>query len=341
MAPMSSVRVAAAQYAAEPSLSLTALHAKLDSWVAEAAGNGAGVVVFPEFAGMEFTSLRDRRAAPDRRSPDRHKLGPLPVMVATRRVEPSLEWDTAAIQSVLDEFIGIHAELATRHAVHILAGSIPVRDQQDTLRNRAYFFTPQGTVGFQDKIVPTRWEREVWGIVGGDQIKTFDTGYGPIGIAICYDVEFPLVARLQAEAGARIVLTPCCCDSLRGYYRVRVGSRARALENQAYVIQSPMVGDASWSGVIGTCAGAAGIYGPPDLGPNVNGVIAQASHNSPMWVYADLDLAAVDRIRHGSGAIANESEWKSHLGFDSAHHGSFEPAAKMPVTAGVAFAESA
>jgi hypothetical protein len=60
-----------------------------------------------------------------------------------------------------------------------------------------------------------------------------------------------------------------------------------------------------------------------------------------MWVYADLDLAAVDRIRHGSGAIANETEWKSHLGFDSAHHGSFEPAAKMPVTAGVAFAESA
>lgn len=341
MAASSSVRVAAAQYAAEPSLSLGALQQKLNAWVAEAAGEGARLAVFPEFAGMEFTSLRDRRVTPDRRSPDRHKLGPLPVMAATRRIEPSLEWDTAAIQSVLNEFIGIHAELAARHGIYILAGSIPVRDREGTLRNRAYFFTPEGTFGHQDKIVPTRWEREVWGVSGGEQIKTFETSYGPIGIAICYDVEFPLVARLQAEAGARIVLTPCCCDSLRGYHRVRVGSRARALENQAYVIQSPTIGDASWSGVIGMTAGAAGIYGPPDLGPNVNGVIAQGSHGSPMWIYADLDLAAVDRIRHGSGAIANAAEWKSHLAFANAQKGSFEQAAKMPVAAERALAEIA
>jgi len=325
----SSIRVAAAQYEAEPSLSLEALRRKLDSWVADAAKNGARLAVFPEFSAMEFSSLRDRRATPDRRSPDRHKLGPLPVVAATRRIEPSLEWDTAAVQSVLAEFIGIHAELAMRHAIYILAGSIPVRDSDGRLRNRAYFFTPEGTVGHQDKVVPTRWEREVWGIAGGEQIRTFETEFGPVGVAICYDVEFPLVARLQAEAGARIVLAPCCCDSLRGYHRVRVGSRARALENQAYVIQAPMIGDASWSGVIGVSVGAAGIYGPPDLGPNVNGVIAQGPYNSPMWVYGDLDLAAVDRIRHGNGAIANNSEWKSHLGFTSALKASYEPAAKV------------
>src|ERR1041385_8142121 len=58
-----------------------------------------------------------RPSCSDRRSPDRHKLGPLPVMAATRRVEPSLEWDTAAIQSLLNEFIGLHAPIAARQIV--------------------------------------------------------------------------------------------------------------------------------------------------------------------------------------------------------------------------------
>jgi predicted amidohydrolase len=322
----STLRVAAAQYAVEHSSSRDNLSGKLDRWVAEAAGVGAKLLVFPEFAGMEFASLHDRRSAPDRRSPARHKLGPLPVMLATRRNEPSLEWETSAVQALLPDFIAIHADLAVRHAVYILAGSLPVRHGESGVRNRAYFFSPDGTFGFQDKIVPTRWEREVWGVKSGDQIKTFDTAFGPIGIAICYDVEFPLVARLQAEAGARIILTPCCCDSLRGYHRVRVGARARALENQAYVIQSPTVGDAPWSGVLGTTAGAAGIYGPPDLGPEVDGVIAQGPYDAQQWVYADLDLGAIERIRQGDGVIANESEWDSHLKFHQANKGLFEPA---------------
>jgi predicted amidohydrolase len=336
-----SVRVAAAQYVAERSLSSESLHRKLDSWVAEAAANGARLAVFPEFSAIEFALLRDRRITSDRRSPDRHKLGPLPVMAATRRIEPSLEWETAAIQFVLDEFIAIHADLAVRHEIYILAGTIPFRDREECLRNRAYFFTPEGTVGHQDKIVPTRWERQVWGITGGRQIKTFETKYWPIGIAICYDIEFPLVARLQAEAGARIVLAPCCCDSMRGYHRVRIGARARAMENQAYIIQSPMIGDASWSGVIGTSVGAAGIYGPPDLGSNVNGVIAQGQPNKAMWIYADLDLAALERVRGRSGAIANESEWKAHLSFVRSEEGALGPPVKMPMPTGSSPAERA
>ncbi len=328
MTSSSKVRVAAAQYAIEHCSAHEELRSKLDRWVAEAAGTGAKLLVFPEFAGMEFAALHDRRVAPDRRSPTRHKLGPLPVMQATRRVEPSLEWETSAVQALLPEFIAIHADLAARHGVYILAGSLPVTGGESGIRNRAYFFSPDGTVGFQDKIVPTLWEREVWCVEGGDQIKIFETAFGPIGIAICYDIEFPLVARLQAEAGARIILTPCCCDSLRGYHRVRVGARARALENQAYVIQSPAVGEAAWSGVIGNTAGAAGIYAPPDLGPQTNGVIAQGSYDTQQWVYADLDLDAIERIRQGGGVIANESEWNAHLRFRQANKGLFESPAR-------------
>lgn len=312
------VRVAAAQYPVHSITEADQLAAKLDRWIAEAAAAGAKLVAFPEFAGMEFASLADRRRVSDRRDLARHKLGPLPVAVATRRKEPSPQWETAAVQAALPKFMEIHAELAARHNVYILAGSLPVLNDPGGIRNRAYFFGPSGHVGHQDKIVPTRWEREVWDVRSGDQIRTQDTDFGPVGIAICYDVEFPMVARLQAEAGARIILAPCCCDSLRGYYRVRVGARARALENQAYVIQTPTVGEAAWSSTIGTCIGAAGIYGPPDLGPNVNGVIAQGVLGQPGWTYADLDLRAVDRIRGNNGAIANAADWDSQFGYQNA-----------------------
>src|SRR6185312_9980193 len=101
-------------------------------------------------------------------------------------------------------------------------------------------------------------------------------------------VEFPIVARRQAEARARIILAPCCCDSLRGWYRVRVGSRARALENQAYVVQSPAIGNSHWLAEFGRLVGFAGIYGPPDLGPHESGVVAQSQSEKPGWVYGDV-----------------------------------------------------
>src|ERR1043166_6495080 len=45
--------------------------------------------------------------------------------------------------------------------------------------------------------------RDVWEMRDGDEVRVFDTDFGPIGINICYEVEFPIVARRQAEAGAR------------------------------------------------------------------------------------------------------------------------------------------
>ena len=146
--------------------------------------------------------------------------------------------------------------------------------------------------------------------------------FGPIGINICYDVECPVVARRQAEAGARIILAPCCCDSLRGYYRVRVGARARALENQAYVVQSPAIGTANWLAEFDRLVGFAAIYGPPDLGPRESGVLAQGTRAHPEWNYADLDLGAIDRIR-GDAGMANAREWTAHMEIGAAAQGEF------------------
>jgi predicted amidohydrolase len=323
------VRVAAAQYPIEPIRTWDSYRMKLQRWVAEAADNGAELLVFPEYAAMELVSMFGLRRKRDRRSPRRYTLGSLPVTRAERRERPSLEREAQVLQDLLPAFWALHAELACRHQIHILAGSLPVRGLDGALRNTAFFFSPDATMGSQEKIVLTRWERECWGMVGGKEVRCFHTRFGPIGIAICYDVEFPLIARSQAEARARIILAPCCTTSLRGHHRVRVGAQARALENLAYVVQAPTVGDAPWLTAVDCNVGMAGIYAPPDLGPREDGIIVQGSLNVPQWIYADLDLAAVERLRP-NGSLANQDDWTLHLDVESAVIGEFRPVDLSP-----------
>ena len=85
-----------------------------------------------------------------------------------------------------------------------------------------------------------------------------------IGMNICYDSEFPLLARAMAEAGAELLLVPSCTERVSGYHRVRTGARARALENQIAAMVSPTVGDALWSPAVDRNTGAAGIYVPSE-----------------------------------------------------------------------------
>ena len=91
----------------------------------------------------------------------------------------------------------------------------------------------------------TRFENEQWLIKSGKELKCFDTEYGKIAINICYDSEFPMLARKQVEAGCVLILVPSCTDTLAGFHRVKIGCQARALENQCYVVQSLLVGDAA------------------------------------------------------------------------------------------------
>lgn len=319
------VRVASAQYAIVPLKDWAGLESKLELWVAKAAQAGASILVFPEYGSMELFAQVDRRSA-ERRSPDRHLLGPLPLAPRDRRQTSDLLEITDAIQPLIPRYLSLHARLAAEHRVYILAGSAPFRHPDGVLTNRAFLFSPDGTMGWQDKIVLTRWEKEAWQMTSGSEVRVFESEFGPIGIDICYDIEFPIVARRQAEARAKILLAPCCCDSLRGYFRVRVGARARALENQAYVIQSPMIGMTEWLPAFGRCVGKAAIYGPPDLGPHESGIVAQGETDAQGWTYADLDLGAIDRIR-GEGVIANQSEWNSHVELSAAVQGEFSAVA--------------
>jgi predicted amidohydrolase len=110
------------------------------------------------------------------------------------------------------------------------------------------------------------------------------------------------------EAGVEILLVPSCTEALSGYWRVRVGAMARALEGQCVVVHAlwwaPPTGRPPWT----STQGAAAIYGPPDLGFPETGVLAEGALNAPGWVTAELDRAAIARVRR-DGAVLGHAHW--------------------------------
>ena len=190
-------------------------------------------------------------------------------------------------------------------------------DDDGRYRNRAWLFGPEGCLGHQDKLMMTRFEREEWNIVGGREgLRVFDTALGRLGILICYDSEFPLLARHLAEAGVELILVPSCTDTVAGFHRVRVGAQARALENQLAGLQAPTVGLAPWSPALDENVGRAGLYVTPDRGMPADGVIAQSDALCPefsQWLHAKVDLDEVRRVRtHGQVFIRRDwpEQWQ-------------------------------
>ena len=282
------LRIAAAQFPVSAPGDWAEVERQLGDWVAEAAARGARLLVFPEYAALSLAAL-------------------FPAAV-----RGDLQAQLIALQELHAGYLALHARLARRHGVHLLAGSYPVR-VGDGYRNRAHLFAPSGTSGWQDKWTMTRFETEHWGISAGDALKLFDTALGRIAITICYDVEFPLLARAQVEAGATLILAPSCTDTVAGYWRVRLGAQARALENQCVVVQAPLVGEAPWSPAVDLNVGAAGIYTPPDRGLPDDGVLARGAWNRPQWVYAEVDPQRLAAVRT-QGQVLNHRDWARQPG---------------------------
>ena len=287
-------RVAAAQYPIEALADWEAYEAKLTRWVAEAAAGGAALAVFPEYGAMELASL------------DPVTMGDLQGSIET-------------VSALLPRVDALHRDLARRHAIWILGASAPRKRVDGRFVNTARLFSPDGSAAYQDKLLMTRFEREEWGIVGGSEINVFVTPLGRLAVLICYDSEFPLLARAAVEAGADVLLVPSCTETMHGYWRVRIGSQARALEGQCYAVHCPIVGDADWSPAMEHNRGAAGIYGPPDrhagqgFAMPEDGVLAIGVESAAQWVFADLDLAQIAALR-ADGGVLNARDWAEQPG---------------------------
>jgi len=286
------IRLAACQYAIELHETWDAYADHLQRLCAEAVEAGAQLLLLPEYAGLVLS-------------------GQLP---AEQRGD--LKASIAGIQPLIEPWRALCESMARRWNVYLQPGSLPVLDADGRYRNRAWLFGPDGELGHQDKLMMTRFEREQWDIAAGHGLTVFDTQLGRLGILICYDNEFPMLARGLAEAGADLILAPSCTDTEAGYHRVRIGAQARALENQIAVLQSPTVGVAAWSQALDENIGRAALYVPPDHGLPADGVIAQSPQLRPslsQWLLCDLDLQQVRGVRQ-SGQVLLRRDWPLQFG---------------------------
>jgi predicted amidohydrolase len=280
-------RIALAQWNIQAPANFGAFVSRVSAAVAAAAKAGAQIVVLPEYLALELAAT----LAPATRAD----------FVAT----------LAALQPLHNEWLSLFTDLACKHRVHLLAGTFLLAQENGNYRNRAYFITPDGRHAFQDKLTLTGFEKSAGVIEPGDALKVFDTPFGRIAINICYDAEFPLYARAQHQAGARLLLVPSCTDTDAGATRVRVGCMARALENRFYVAQSVTAGEAPDNPALDTNTGSAILYAPSDRGMPANGIVATADAGAT-WLIADVDFAALESTLKDA-QVAVPVDWDAQL----------------------------
>lgn len=143
-----------------------------------------------------------------------------------------------------------------------------------------------------------RW----WGVSGGDKLNVIDTDSGRIAVLICYDAEFPELARVAVEQGAQILFVPSNTNDRRGHLRVRISCQARAIENQVYVVNAGCVGNLPFVENADTHYAQSGIFTPSDIAFARDGVAIDAEPNVETVLFQDVDLELLRRARRNGTA---------------------------------------
>ena len=197
-------------------------------------------------------------------------------------------------------------ELAISYNINIISGSMPYLENGN-LYNVGFLCKRDGTSEMYTKIHITPNEAQHWGMKGGSEIKTFDTDCGKIGIMICYDVEFPEVARIMADEGMNILFVPFLTDTQNAYIRVKHCAQARAIENECYVAIAGCVGNLPKVNNMDIQYAQAAVFTPSDFAFPSNGIKAEATPNTEMTLIVDVDLRLLKELHeHGSVRILKD-----------------------------------
>lgn len=210
-----------------------------------------------------------------------------------------------------DEIVEEISRLAVSYNISIIAGSMPVLED-GKLYNVAYFCRRDGTLESQYKIHPTPHEKRAWIMEGGEKVSVFDTDFGKIGILICYDIEFPELARIQSENGLQLLFVPFWTDTKNAYLRVRCCAQARAIENECYVIISGSVGNLPKVDSADIQYAQSAVFSPSDFSFPHDAIIAETTPNTEMTLIADLDLSKLDVLKN-EGSVRNYMDRRRDL----------------------------
>ena len=200
-------------------------------------------------------------------------------------------------------YVELMEGLARSHGLYIVAGTIPVmQNDGGVVKNVCHVFGPSGRHDTHGKLHVTRFETEDWGVSPDSVLKVFETEFGRLAVSICYDVEFPEIARAAAREGANVLAVPSCTDDRQGFLRVRYCSQARAVENQMYVVQSSTVGSLPTVPAVSLNYGQAAIFTPSDFAFARDGILAEGIRNQETIVIAEMNLNTIVECR-ASGTV--------------------------------------
>ncbi|MGE0629417.1 MAG: carbon-nitrogen hydrolase family protein, partial [Hyphomicrobiaceae bacterium] len=284
--PSQTVRVATVQYQMRGISTPDEFKRQVEYFVDVASDYRSDFVVFPELITLQLLSLEQT---------------PLPPAEGIHRIAEYTDW-----------FVKEMRGLAVGYNVNIIGGSHPTKMENGDIRNICYVFLRDGAVHAQHKIHPTPSEAYWWNIKGGDSVDVINTDCGPVGVMICYDAEFPEVARHLVDQGAMILFVPFCTDERRGFLRVRYCSHARAVENQCYVVLSGVVGNLPNVENMDIHYAESSILTPCDFPFARDGVAADTAPNTETIAFADLRLGDLAEAR-ASGSVRNLRDRRHEL----------------------------
>ncbi len=209
------------------------------------------------------------------------------------------------------QYLELFGRLAIKYNVNIVAGSQFVVEN-DKLYNASFLFQRNGSIGRQIKLQTTPNERRWWGVSTGDRLEIFDTDRGKVAILICYDIEFPELARIATARGANILFVPFNTDERYGYLRVRHCAQARAIENQVYVAIAGCVGNLPFVENADIHYAQSGIFTPSDFPFARDAVAAETTPNIETLVIHDVDVEMLRRHRQ-SGTVQTWRDRRTDL----------------------------
>lgn len=212
-------RVAACQMVSTPRVDENLRAA--ERLIARAAAAGAHLVGLPEYFCLMGHHESDK------------------VRVRERLAEPTAATGGGPIQGFL-------ADAARRHGVWLVGGTIPIEaSDPDKVLNTTLVFDPTGTrVARYDKIHLFSFTKgaesydESRTIAPGAQVGMFEAPFGHVGLSVCYDLRFPELYRAMAaqHGDVKLVMVPAAFTYTTGQAHWEILLRARAIENQCYVL---------------------------------------------------------------------------------------------------------
>jgi predicted amidohydrolase len=210
----------------------------------------------------------------------------------------------AGAESLDGPTIGWARDAARELGIDLVAGSIvEKREGRDKLSNTSVHVGPDGElkavyrkIHMFDVVVGGQTYQESASEEAGDELVTSATGAEvPLGLTVCYDLRFPELFRILAIRGARVITLPAAFTKVTGQAHWEILLRARAIENQAFMVAADQVGSH-----------------PPDkqsFGGSMIvdpwGEVLARAPDEVTFVAADLDLDRQDEVREQLPSLAN------------------------------------